>query len=145
MKRRPSCQGALIGVAYLDMAQDESSKMVRRNMLLMSLLLASGCAGVSATNIGQTAGTIAGSVIAPGVGGPVGALVGLLAGLVVQGQVDQSTEKRERRDLNKELAADRQAGSSEPTSPHGVPTRVWVDEALYDGRVIVAHFDVRYL
>ena len=61
------------------------------------LMLCSGCAGVSPAQFGQTAGAITGSLIAPAVGAPIGALVGTLAGMVVQGQVDKSTEKRERK------------------------------------------------
>ncbi len=121
--------------------------MVRQRLLIAGLLvsLCSGCSGVSAAQIAQTVGAITGSIIAPGVGAPLGALVGTLAGLVVQGKVDQATAKRERVELGDQLAADGPpAPVPEPViPPHGEPTRVWVDEMLYSGRLIAGHFDVR--
>jgi len=111
------------------------------------LALAAGCAAMPPAQVGQTAGTIAGAAIAPGVGAPLGALVGLLAGMVVQGHVDKATEQRERKELGEQLAAGAPSGLS-PThasTPHGQPTRVWVDEAVEDGRLIAGHFDtIRY-
>ena len=101
---------------------------------------------MSPAQVGQTAGTIAGAAIAPGVGAPFGALVGLLAGMVVQGKVDQATEKRERRELGDQLAV----GTPPPAAPRadapqGEPTRVWVDETAHDGRLAAGHFEIRYL
>ena len=111
---------------------------------LVGVLLLSGCAGVSPTQIGQTAGTIAGSAIAPGVGAPIGALVGMLAGLVVEQQVDKVREQKERVDLSKQLqtpsAVHAPSGGEQPV---GSPTRVWVDERLENGRLIAGHFEVR--
>ena len=107
----------------------------------------SGYAGLPPAQVGQTAGTIAGAVIAPGIGAPIGALVGMLAGMVVQGQLDQVTEKHERRDLGAALGAGAVGGSSPSDSlpPQGTPVRVWVDERVHDGRRVPGHFDVRYL
>ena len=119
--------------------------MDRHFLVGVTMALAiTGCAGVSPVQVGQTAGTIAGGAIAPGIGAPLGALVGLLAGMVVQGEVDKSTEQRERRDLGKQLAR-----GSHPTSdaalPEGMPTRVWVDETVHKGRLIAGRFETRHL
>ena len=108
------------------------------------VVLISGCAGVSPVQVGQMVGTIAGSAVLPGAGGPVGSLVGLLAGMVVQGEVDKSTEKRERKDLNQQLADDT-VSSEQAAPPLGEPTRVWVDETVQNGRVIPGHFESRVL
>lgn len=111
---------------------------------IMSLSLAGGCAGVSPAHLGQTAGTIAGSAIVPGIGAPVGALLGLVAGLLVQNEVDKVTEKHERKTLSEQLG-----GASSPLAdgadglPQGVPTRVWVDETVQEGRLIAGHFETR--
>ena len=79
---------------------------MRRTQLAVILsVMASGCAGVSPAQVGQTAGTIAGAAIVPGVGAPIGALAGLLAGMVVQKQVDKVTEKRERKELGDRMGA----------------------------------------
>lgn len=112
----------------------------------MGLGLASGCAGVSPAQVGQTAGTIAGAAIAPGVGAPFGALVGLLAGMVVQGRVDKATEKRERKELSDQLAVGEPSPASpRVSSPQGEPTRVWVDETVQDGRLLAGRFETRVL
>ena len=111
---------------------------------VISLGMASGCAGVSPAHLGQTAGTIAGSAIAPGIGAPLGALFGLVAGMLVQNEVDKVTEKHERKTLSEQLG-----GASAPLAdgaeelPQGVPTRVWVDETVQDGRLIAGHFETR--
>ena len=110
------------------------------------MLFCGGCAGVAPAQVGQTAGTIAGAAIAPGVGAPIGALVGLLAGMVVKGQVDKVTEKHERKELGEQLVAGSVPASGETTpAPQGEPTRVWVDETLEKGRLVVGHFEVRYV
>lgn len=110
---------------------------------MMALLAVGGCAGVSPVQVGQTAGTVAGSAIAPGVGAPLGALVGLLTGMVVQGRIDQATEKRERRELGEQLArAPLQSPAAAAPAP-GTPTRVWVDETVQEGRLIAGHFETR--
>ncbi len=120
-------------------------KRARCRGLAVSLILCAGCAGVSPAQLGQTAGTIAGSVVAPGVGAPIGAVIGLLAGLVVQNQVDKVTEKHERKQLSDELGTGAKSTSAQDAaSPsQGELTRVWVDESVQDGRLIVGHFDVR--
>lgn len=107
------------------------------------ILTLSGCAGVSPAQVGQTAGTIAGSAIAPGVGAPLGALVGLLAGMVVQGHVDQATEQRERKELGEQLARGPLAASETAGPVEGMPTRVWVEETVHEGRLIAGHFETR--
>ena len=108
--------------------------------------LCTGCAGVSPTQVGQTAGTIAGSAIAPGIGAPIGSLVGLIAGMLVQGQVDKVTEKRERKELGDQMTTTAQAPAPpQETAPLGAPTRVWVDETVKNGRLVAGHFDVRQL
>lgn len=104
-----------------------------------------GCAGVSPSQVGQTAGTIAGAAVAPGVGAPLGALVGLLAGMVVEGQVDRATERRERVELGEQLADDPALAADRVGAPHNQPVRVWVDETVHEGRVVAGHFDVRYV
>ncbi len=116
----------------------------RIGLIMMSVGLCTGCAGVSPMQVGQTAGTIAGAAVAPGVGAPLGALVGLLAGMVFQKKADQVVEKRERSELSDQLQKGPSASSSEPAlAPLGEPTRVWVDETLHDGRLVAGHFDVR--
>ena len=113
---------------------------------VLTIGLCAGCAGVSPTQVGQTAGTIAGSAIAPGIGAPIGSLVGLVAGLLVQGHVDKVTEKRERKELGDQMATKGSvAAPPQETAPPGAPTRVWVDETMRDGRLIAGHFDVREL
>lgn len=112
---------------------------------IIAVLLLAGCASVPPAQVGQTAGALAGGAIAPGIGAPVGALVGLLAGLVVQGQVDKATEKRERKDLGRELGTVSNRAAAATPLPGGPPVRVWVDEAVRDGRVAAGHFDVRNL
>ena len=111
----------------------------------LSLLLTSGCAGISPAQVGQTAGTVAGMAIVPGVGAPVGALVGLLAGMVVQGQVDKATERRERQELGEQLRTTAAASESGLIPSPGEPRRVWVDEAVLDGRLVAGHFEARPL
>ena len=109
-----------------------------------SLLLCTGCAGIAPAQLGQTLGTIAGAAVAPGVGAPIGALVGLLAGMVVQGKVDQATEKRERKELGDQLTTGSfPASEGSVPAPQGEPTRVWVDEAVQSGRLVAGHFEVR--
>lgn len=122
--------------------------MRRAQIIAVALLMTAGCAGVSATHVGQTMGTIAGAAIAPGIGAPIGALIGLLSGMVVQGQIDRGVEHREQRTLSDQLASATQSHSSGPhdsSPPTGQQTRVWVDEMLENGRVVAAHFDVRNL
>jgi hypothetical protein len=122
---------------------------LRRSFLVgvSSVLLASGCAAIPPSQLGQTAGTIAGAALAPGIGAPIGALVGLLAGMVVQGEVDKATEKRERKELGEQLTVKPSSASeSELERPLlGEPIRVWVDETVQEGRLIAGHFDARYL
>ena len=118
---------------------------MRRRILIGLLVVASGCAGVSPVQVGQTAGTIVGAAVIPGVGPPLGALVGLLAGMLVQGEVDKVTEKHERKTLGKELATGPSPTQEDHTPPRGQPTRVWVDETVHKGRLIAGHFDARYL
>ena len=113
---------------------------------ILTLTLCGGCAGVSPAQAGQTIGTIAGQMIAPGIGAPFGALAGLLAGMVFQKKVDQVTEKKERRELNDQLAVGQvQAPAESEAVPQGQPIRVWIDEMVQDGRVIAGHFGVRYI
>lgn len=111
---------------------------------LLSILLSAGCAGIPPAQVGQTAGTIVGNVLAPGIGAPVGALLGTLAGLVVQGEVDKATEKRERKELGEKLAVGGSRDAERAGPSAGAPVRVWVDEALHDGRLVAGHFDARY-
>lgn len=111
----------------------------------MLLTIASGCAGISPVQIGQTVGTIAGAVLVPG-GAPIGALVGMLTGMLVQGQVDKATETRERKELSERLTTgDGQPAmiAEAPPEPVGPPTRVWVDETVQEGRLVAGHFEVR--
>ena len=111
---------------------------------IVSLSLASGCAGISPAHLGQTAGTIAGSAIVPGLGAPIGALLGLVAGLLVQNEVGKVTEKHERKTLSDQLGgASPTRSDSAEVLPQGVPTRVWVDETVQDGRLIAGHFETR--
>ena len=115
-----------------------------RVLITGTLLLCSGCAGVSPAQFGQTAGAITGSLVAPAVGAPIGALVGTLAGMMVQGQVDKATEKRERKELGDELHAGTSSiAPDSASSPTGEPTRVWVDETNRGGRLTPGHFETR--
>ena len=112
----------------------------------LALGMASGCAGVSPGQVAQTAGTIVGSVIAPGIGAPIGSLVGLLAGLVLQGEMDKANEKKERVVLNDQLGGQGGQGRADAApGAQGEPIRVWVDEAMRDGRLMAGHFEVRTL
>lgn len=119
--------------------------MVRRLVVgFVGGLVVAGCAGMSPSQVGQTTGGLAGAIIAPGVGMPLGALVGTLAGLVVEDQMDKVRQKTERASLNQQLQTPSSApgrGAAEPTP--GQPTRVWVDESVQQGRLIVGHFEIR--
>ena len=93
----------------------------------LSLLLCGGCAAMSAVQICQTLG-------------------GLLV-VALQHQMDQVTESRERKELSEQLGAG-SSGSPQHQAlipPTGTPTRVWVDEATQDGRVLAGHFETRPL
>ena len=100
---------------------------------------------MSPTQIGQTAGSIAGGAIAPGVGVPLGALVGTLAGMLVEGEVDRVREVKERGQLSGQLEQPRRPLDGAPQSAEvgGVPTRVWIDEQLVQGRLIPGHFELQ--
>jgi hypothetical protein len=111
-----------------------------RLSLLLGALLVSGCASMSAVQVGQTAGAIAGAAALPGVGTPLGSVLGMLVGLVVQQHVDQVTETRERRDLAQQL--DPRAMPLPAYVPlTGEPMRVWVDERVEHGKVLAGHFE----
>jgi len=104
----------------------------------------SGCSGVSATQVGQTAGTIAGAALIPGIGAPIGTLIGTLAGLVIEQQVDKSREQQERTVLTDQLKRGPASPGAASTGPFlGVPTRVWVDERVENGRLLAGRFEVR--
>jgi hypothetical protein len=118
----------------------------RRTLLCWTVAagMLAGCAGVSPTQVGQTAGSIAGAALAPGFGMPLGALLGTLAGLVFEQQLDQVREKQERVELGDQLARPSSPIPSESsTPPAGIPTRVWVDERVESGRLLAGHFEVR--
>jgi len=100
---------------------------------------------MSPVQVGQTAGTIAGAAAIPGLGAPLGALAGMLAGLLVQGQVDQVTEKRERRELGDQLDDDPVVASPPHIPPIGQPTRVWIDETVEDGRILAGRFETQHV
>ena len=119
--------------------------MVRRRLLVggWCVLLCSGCASIPPAQVGQTVGAILGSAIAPGIGAPLGALAGLLGGMLIQGEMDKSTEKKERKTLNDQLASESPAGPEASLVPFGAPTRVWVDETMQAGRLIAGHFETR--
>ena len=111
---------------------------------LAALVMGAGGSGGSPTQVGQTAGGIAGSFLAPGIGSTVGALVGTLAGMVVEEQVDKAREQKERVDLGHELATSPMSTAAAAGGLlMGQPTRVWVDEQVQNGRLIVGHFEVR--
>ena len=113
---------------------------------LTVLSVASGCAGISPVQVGQTAGTIAGAAIAPGVGAPLGAAVGMIAGMILQRDIDKINEKKERRELGDQLSKNPAASAaSAKQMPAGEPARVWVDETLQDGRLVAGHFEIRPL
>ena len=98
---------------------------------------------MSPTQIGQTVGSIAGGAIAPGVGTPIGALVGTLAGMLVEGEVDRGREVKERHDLTGQLEQPHQtADAPQAAEVGGVPTRVWIDEQLVQGRLVPGHFEL---
>ena len=115
------------------------------------LLTVTGCSGLAPQQVGQVLGTVAGSVLAPGLGAPIGGLVGLLTGMVVQKKVDAVTEQRERVELGEQLAAPPPGAAPEAHVPPlagaagGGATRVWVDEAWRNGRVIAGSFEQRYI
>lgn len=116
---------------------------VRRTLLcgMAAACFLVGCAGVSPTQVGHTAGSVA-AVLVPGVG-VLGPLVGTLAGLVFEQHLDKAREQRERVELGDQLQQPSSATSA-PSSPVvGQPTRVWVDERVQQGRLIAGHFEVR--
>src|SRR3990167_8612325 len=99
---------------------------MKRRLLLTGMLIVglTGCAGMSPTQVGQTAGSIAGAAVAPGVGMPLGALLGTLAGLVFEQRLDQVRERRERVELGDQLTRPAAPAASESSAPPvGVPTR----------------------
>lgn len=115
-------------------------------LLSASLVCAAGCASIPASQVGQTLGTVVGAVVAPGVGAPVGAAIGLIGGMLVQGRIDKVTETRERKELGDQLGQPASSVQTADTTPSsGDAMRVWVDEAVENGRVIPAHFDVHNL
>jgi len=117
-----------------------------RRLAAGCVLFAAGCAAMPPQQLGQVVGTVAGSVIAPGIGAPIGGLVGLLSGMMVQKQVDQVTEKRERVELGQQLTTRPSEHPSEASAAfNGTPTRVWVDETWRDGRVVAGSFEERYI
>ena len=130
-------------VKGVDLEYHTTCSMKRASLVAVMTVGLAGCAGLSPLQVGQTAGTIAGAALAPGIGAPLGSLVGLLAGMVVQGEVDKSTEKHERKTLGEELAG--RATAAAAPGAQGTPVRVWVDEIEQDGRLIAGHFDVRNL
>ena len=98
--------------------------------------------------LGQVVGTVAGNVIAPGIGAPIGGLVGLLTGMVMQKKVVDEKEQRERVELGEQLhtrSPDSLSSAEGQAMLSGLPTRVWVDEAWRDGRVIAGAFAERYI
>lgn len=97
---------------------------------------------MSATQVGQTAGTIAGAAIVPGIGAPIGTLVGTLAGLVFEQHLDKGRERKETAELSKQLGAPASPGAR-GDQPLGPPARVWVDERVENGRLVDGHFDWR--
>ena len=124
-------------------------KSLRRFIVFATtvMIASAGCASVSPTQVGQTAGSMAGAVIVPGLGMPIGALIGTLAGLVVEKQIDKGREAKERMDLNKRLV-DAPASSTGVLSESpggGQPTRVWVDERVENGRLVNGHFEQRVI
>ncbi len=124
-------------------------RVIRRILpigLMSTLLLISGCASVSPTQVGQTAGSIAGAALAPGVGMPIGALIGSLAGMLVEQEMDKSRQKKERVELTKELNRPATPTDAGPELQiQGQPTRVWVDEHVERGRLITGHFEQRVI
>lgn len=119
--------------------------MVRARPLVavVCLSVCAGCASVPPAQLGQTLGAILGSAIAPGLGAPLGSLVGLLSGMLVQGEMDKTTERHERKALGEQLAAGSPPGPDGSPVPTGEPTRVWVDEVVQEGRLIAGHFETR--
>mgnify|MGYP001591676048 FL=1 len=105
-----------------------------------------GCAGVSPTQVGQTAGSIVGAALAPGLGMPLGALVGTLTGLVFEQHLDKVREQREQVELSEQLTRPSSPTESAQSGPPvGEPARVWVDERVEQGRLLAGHFEVRYI
>ena len=118
--------------------------MKRRACLIgLTLLAATGCATLHPQALGQTIGTIAGSVVAPGIGAPVGGFIGLLTGTLLQGGFDRVLAKRERIELGEQLKTP-PAGPvlAKNIVPTAGTTRVWVDEAIRNGRIVPGHYDV---
>ena len=117
----------------------------RQVVIGIGMIVLAGCAGVSPSQVGQTAGSIAGAAIAPGVGMPLGALLGTLAGVLVEHRIDEVREQKERVDLSRELGRPAAPTTASQTTQAGRPTRVWVDEYLAQGRLIPGHFESRFL
>ncbi len=119
-------------------------------LILICLLVASGCSGLPPAQIGQVAGALIGTAVAPGIGAPIGHVIGTLAGVFVQDKIDKETETKERVALGQELNQGPQGSVSTaaaPTgaTPLGTPQRVWVDESLQGGTVVAGHFEHRYV
>ncbi len=113
-------------------------------LAIISTLLTAGCSSVSAPQVGQTVGSIVGTAIAPGVGTTLGSLAGMMAGMLAQGQIDKSTEKKERKVLGEQMARP-DAAEPAPVMIAGVPTRVWVDETTQNGQVNTGRFETRQI
>lgn len=113
------------------------------------LIFLAGCSSVSAPQVGQTVGSIVGTVIAPGVGTTLGSLAGMMAGMIAQGEIDKSTEKKERKVLSDQMARPGGSGAAQqaPTAvaSGGKPTRVWVDETAQNGQLSAGHFETRQI
>ena len=114
----------------------------------LSLVLCTGCATLHPAQVGHLVGTIAGAALAPGIGAPLGGLVGILTGSALQRGFNKANEGRERAELRQQLkrpttsSAPQRAGTSVLQT---IPTRVWVDERVEEGRLVAGHFDVRQL
>ena len=118
------------------------------SFIALSLGCLAGCSSVSAPQVGQTVGSIVGTVIAPGVGTTLGSLAGMMAGMLAQGEIDKSTEKKERKVLGEQMSRPDAAGLAAQAPvmiASGIPTRVWVDETTQNGQLNTGHFETRQI
>lgn len=117
----------------------------RAGLIGAVLLVTTGCATMAPQQLGQVVGTIAGAAAGTGVGAPLGGLLGLFAGMLFQKQVDQVTAKRERVELSDQLGSPPVKVTTDHDKAIGMLTRVWVDEAWQEGRLVDGHFEERYI
>jgi outer membrane lipoprotein SlyB len=113
--------------------------------LVVAFLFTCGCASVSPTQAGHTAGAFIGGVILPGIGMPIGTAVGYLAGLVVEKKIDEDRDKKEKVELSQKLQDPPESSNISSNLSAEYPGRIWIDEQVHEGKLIAGHFEERVI